>query len=806
MDVDNGSDMDKLYLYVQSFFKTRNSFEKCIAFLQKKWSKDDTILDASYFIEQIHNINRECLERSIKIKKLFKKYQLTAIQYITTHRGLICAFDVGTGKTLTAVGACFTMDKITKLFHIKVTFLIVTPTSLQHNFKKEMESFGMDSASSNFVFYTTAKFAIEYKKGNIHYENMILIIDEAHVFRTDYRFIFSDFPVENSKENTRAECAVECASFASKVLLLTATPIYNRTHDIVNLVSMVRGVYPPFEQKPEELSSSEFKKIYGKSILFQKADTSLFDEKGNRIYPERKDILVKVIMTPRYLKKYESLEEEIKQKKQKDDKSNAFNVLMRQAANDMDESIKLEPVMEIILKNKKTILYSEFLSKGLLIVQDELKKKNIPFFSISGETTMAQRKKIVEKMNMEGEGGCNLILVTKAGGEGLDFKGIRKVIIFEKGWNVSVEEQVIGRAIRHKSHIHLPPNKQNVKVYTILALKPYYIHFEACLKNMIKEEDITIPSTSIIKNEELLDHERRIMPEHGKIESIGVDLNMYVQALVKEKENIELRKKLEKEQISIMDIFSKEECPKGMEGFAESSIKKLPLARFILLPFPEKGFHKKTKKIEIFESFHTLTKKYINTIDMILGTWMDGMEIEEDISVCEELLEYLPVDTSIDKYLLTILRKKENILQIAQERNEMVRLEHIFSKYLSPSYTKYKLYFLMMGPLQLFLVCDRSQPKRIFCTPFFISPDYFIERIYTHSCWKIEEEIFLSFLAEMETFARKTLKAEDVIILQHPPKKEHWGVDFVLEMAGYSHVENIDCGFFEKEEYVFFHL
>lgn len=505
-------------------------------------------------------------------------------------------------------------------------------------------------------------------------------------------------------------------------------------------------------------------------------------------------------MTPRYLKKYESQEEEIKQKKQKDDKSNAFNVLMRQAANDMDESIKVEAVMEIILKNKKTILYSEFLSKGLALVEDALEKRKIPFFRISGETTMTQRKKIVQKMNTEEEGGCNLILITKAGGEGLDFKGIRKVIILEKGWNVSVEEQVIGRAIRYKSHIHLPPNKQNVKVYTILAVKPYYVQFEECLKNLLNEDSMTLSHVSILKNEEYINQEKYVMPPRGKMENIGVDVNMYVQALVKEKENIELRKKLEKEQITLVDIFSEDfqYVPKTI--FDHNSSKKLPLSRFILLPLPEKGFHKKSKKIEIFDTFHTLCKKYGNTIDMLCGGFAG-----EEYMLSRDLLEFLPRETKEDKYLIDILRTDHSVPFVLFQRNEIERMEHFFSKFLSASYTKYKLYFLMFPPLQIFLVCDRKQPKTIFCSSFFLSVDYFIENLHTHSFVKIEEDLFFSFIAEIEAYARKFLKADTVVFSHH--KKDKWGIDSILESAGYSKdPPTLECEFFEKEEISFFHL
>jgi hypothetical protein len=65
-----------------------------------------------------------------------------------------------------------------------------------------------------------------------------------------------------------------------------------------------------------------------------------------------------------------------------------------------------------------------------------------------------------------------VLLITGAGGEGLDLKGIRKVILLEKGWTVSSEEQVIGRAVRYRSHEHLPVDERYIDVYHLVMIKP----------------------------------------------------------------------------------------------------------------------------------------------------------------------------------------------------------------------------------------------------------------------------------------------------------------------------------------------
>lgn len=58
-----------------------------------------------------------------------------------------------------------------------------------------------------------------------------------------------------------------------------------------------------------------------------------------------------------------------------------------------------------------------------------------------------------------------VIIVTKVGAEGIDFKRIREVHILEPWFNLNRIEQIIGRAIRTCSHVELPKEKRNVTVY-----------------------------------------------------------------------------------------------------------------------------------------------------------------------------------------------------------------------------------------------------------------------------------------------------------------------------------------------------
>ena len=58
-----------------------------------------------------------------------------------------------------------------------------------------------------------------------------------------------------------------------------------------------------------------------------------------------------------------------------------------------------------------------------------------------------------------------VILISKAGSEGIDFKFIRQIHILEPWYNMNRIEQIIGRGVRNFSHKDLPFEKRNVEIF-----------------------------------------------------------------------------------------------------------------------------------------------------------------------------------------------------------------------------------------------------------------------------------------------------------------------------------------------------
>ena len=71
---------------------------------------------------------------------------------------------------------------------------------------------------------------------------------------------------------------------------------------------------------------------------------------------------------------------------------------------------------------------------------------------------------VFESKNLHGE-IIQTLMITQSGSEGISLKNVRQVHILEPYWNDIRIKQVIGRAIRAKSHISLPPDERIVDVF-----------------------------------------------------------------------------------------------------------------------------------------------------------------------------------------------------------------------------------------------------------------------------------------------------------------------------------------------------
>lgn len=95
------------------------------------------------------------------------------------------------------------------------------------------------------------------------------------------------------------------------------------------------------------------------------------------------------------------------------------------------------------------------------IIEKELKKENIAYFKLTGQTKVNERIGLVDEFNQSPNKKVFLISL-KAGGTGLNLTGADMVIHYDPWWNLSAENQATDRAYRIGQ-------KNNVQVYKLIT-------------------------------------------------------------------------------------------------------------------------------------------------------------------------------------------------------------------------------------------------------------------------------------------------------------------------------------------------
>jgi hypothetical protein len=117
----------------------------------------------------------------------------------------------------------------------------------------------------------------------------------------------------------------------------------------------------------------------------------------------------------------------------------------------------IEPIDSLLLKNKNAINIEHHTFKPA------------KYMMITGKKSISQdnSQDLAYFNNSENKYGCNVkvVLISKAGAEGLDFKNVRQIHIMEPWYNMNRIEQIIGRGVRNLSHCNLPFEERNVEIY-----------------------------------------------------------------------------------------------------------------------------------------------------------------------------------------------------------------------------------------------------------------------------------------------------------------------------------------------------
>lgn len=409
---------------------------------------------------------------------ILQPHQQKIVDHMLTHRGLIAVHQTGSGKTIAAVASIAAIQKQTPT----IQTIVLCPLSVSTQWENEVNRWNLQ----NVNIYTPQYFMNIMNDDTKRPEctGIYLIIDEAHNVRTN---IIYNINKDKTIKGHRASAIMKAASLASKVLLLTATPIINTPFDIYNLVMMVEGTTP--EQSIQEkqfhkacIDVDSFNKMFQCKTSFYSYQTT---EKSSEFFPGRINMPITYIpMTHSYYESYKKIENKqitselvaaFADKVHGDKNKDMCFTILREAINALDgiHSPKIAWVKNFILSHpgEKTIIFSNWKEAGMNLIKSVLDEEKIPYVTVEGDADQEERHAAVQKYNNI-EDGVNVMLITRAGCEGLNFFGTRHVVLMESNWNKSTDEQIIGRAIRHGSHTHLPEDQRTVQIHRIMLKKP----------------------------------------------------------------------------------------------------------------------------------------------------------------------------------------------------------------------------------------------------------------------------------------------------------------------------------------------
>lgn len=424
-----------------------------------------------------------------KITTLLQPHQERVVSRISREDqpGLVVAHGLGSGKTLTSIAAIDALGG---------TSAVLVPASLANNYRKELAKH--TDGSPNPAVLSLQRAALHGKSP----DSDVLVVDEAHRIR---------------ETKTKAHRAIR-SNKAKKRLLLTASPLYNRPSDIAPLVNIVAG-YNVLPNDPAEFNKRYIKDkkispgLWGRlkgikpgsiPVLNPKEKKWLTGELGRWVdyhagskegFPDVTYEDVKVPISREQRKIYDALinkappwmrhkvRKGMPPSKQESKQLNAFMTALRQVSlstapfitKGESSEAKVEAAFQNAKKtlsndkDSKVVVYSNYLEAGLGPYKKRLDAEGIPYGEFSGKTSKKDRDQAIIDYN---KGEIRTLLLSSAGGEGLDLSGTSVIQVLEPHWNREKVRQVEGRAIRYGSHDHLPKEKRNVVVQRYLGTIP----------------------------------------------------------------------------------------------------------------------------------------------------------------------------------------------------------------------------------------------------------------------------------------------------------------------------------------------
>ncbi len=476
----------------------------------------DIVKTDNMFDNFINNFNKykDC-DVSIEEKdfNILRDYQKTGVKWLyniyKSEFGGILADEMGLGKTIQTI--MFIKNVIKEKKDAKI--LIVAPTALIYNWKKEFDMFGPELSYLVVAGGKQDRISKLESSANIMITTYGMLRQDADIYdKKDFELIIID-EAQNIK-NPKAGISLALKTLNSKVkIALTGTPVEN---SVLEIWSIFDFIMPGFLNNLSKFSSKfNFKDIdedaHDKLALLQKIINPFILRRRKRDVlndlPEKFENVIYLDLPEKQKKVYamqvKKSREEFEELIEKEGFLKArFKILqlltrLRQICVEPTlvfdsydgESIKMEEIVNMVKNyidnNHKILIFTSFKS-ALEILKSKLDNDGVSNYVIDGSVNSKERTERVDAFNKD---NTNVFLITlKAGGTGLNLTSADVVIHLDLWWNPQAENQATDRA-------HRIGQKNKVEVVKLVC------------KGTIEEKIIELQNKKKVLNDTLIDSE-----------------------------------------------------------------------------------------------------------------------------------------------------------------------------------------------------------------------------------------------------------------------------------------------------------
>ena len=420
------------------------------------------------------------------MKKVADPAQNKQGKYADT-KGLLVAHGMGSGKTLTSLWVA--KEYLTKN---RVNFVnILAPNVAVGEFIDSFERAGITPQMAGKIRVLTHDEFFLNRKGR-EFTQSLVIVDEAHLFtglkysslfKTDVRYIMllSGTPAPNTPSEIVPLINLLCRKkedrWTTKKWDSPATTTKAKQRFLQDKVSMY-NIGPKYnylrERGTEFPSADNFPgyRVSTRSVKLSSSQNAEYIQLNKKVKKEsqrerekhpfyaRERKIVNThplrkapgkgkpgngVVTPKVAKVAKDVFREIKKqhgpKKSKEDPKRLRRGRLLLYAYNKETTVDLEGEIRRLCAEKKDM------------------SPKIDLYN--GSTSAGERLRIKEAFN---NGETDVLIISKAGSVGLDLQCTSKVFMFDLWWNIPQMNQIIGRAIRYKSH-QKPCEHEHVDVY-----------------------------------------------------------------------------------------------------------------------------------------------------------------------------------------------------------------------------------------------------------------------------------------------------------------------------------------------------